>query len=88
METFTITAYNAATDVATVTFVVNSRTNFTGGTFAGIKVSGVPKDSVANVKAFMRRYVEALIAGRQSENIAQANPSAEVVALLNVATEF
>lgn len=88
METFTITAYNPATDVAVVTFTVASRPNFAGGTFSGIKISGVPKDTIANVKAYMRRYAEALIAGKQVENTAQAGASPEVVALLNQPTEF
>lgn len=88
METFTITAYNASTGVATVNFTVNPRPNFNGGTFTGIKIQNVPKDTVANVKAFLRSHVEGLIAGKQAENIAQASPSAEVAALLNTPTEF
>jgi hypothetical protein len=88
VDTFTITAYSAPTDVATVTFVLQNQSGFTGGTFAGNKLKGVPKDTVANVKTFMRQYVDSYIQGKKEETAAAANVSSEVAALLNVATGF
>lgn len=82
MDTFTITAYSKATDTATVTIVAS------GQTYAGIKLQGIPKDSVDNVKAFIRKYVDAFVAGKAQEAAAQADISNEVKALLNVATGF
>lgn len=86
-DKFTITGYHAPTDVATVTFVVANRPGFTGGTFAGVKITGVPKDTTDNVKAFMRSYIDGYIQGKQKEEAAAANVSAEVAALLNKQTE-
>lgn len=88
MDTFTITAYSATGSVATVTFEIADRPDFTGGTFAGIKISGVPKTSVEDVKTYLRLYVDSLIATKQADNITKNPPSAEVAALLNQTTEF
>lgn len=82
MDSFTITAYSAATDTATVNATVG------GTTYTGLKLRGVPKDTVANVKAFMRAYADAYAAGKAQEAQAVAIPSSEVAALLNVPTGF
>lgn len=82
MDSFTITAYSAATDTATVNATVD------GQTFTGLKLKGVPKDTVANVKAFMRAYADAYTAGKAQEATSVAKPSSEVAALLNVPTGF
>ena len=82
MRTFTITAYNKTTDTVTVNF------NDNGATYTGIKIQGIPKDTVANVKAYIKAYADAYAAGKATESAAQADISAEVKALLNVATEF
>lgn len=88
MDTFTVTAYNKTTDVATITFVLVARPGFAGGTFTGVKISGSPKDTIVNVKAFLRTYADAFIEGKISENNHQADISDEVKTLLNVATDF
>lgn len=82
MDKFTVTGYAKATDTVTVTLVVD------GTTYTGVKIQGIPKDSVANVKAFFRAYVDAFKAGKAQEAATQADIAAEVKALLNVATEF
>lgn len=82
MDTFTITAYNVNTDVATVTFFVG------GVTFIGVNLTGVPKNTVANVKAYMLAYVNAYKAGKALEAAKVTAINAEVAALLNVATPF
>jgi hypothetical protein len=82
MDTFTITNYVKATDKATVTFVI------AGTTYAGIKIQGLPHDTIANVKTFLRGYVDAYTAGKALEAAAQADISAEVKTLLNTATGF
>ena len=82
METFKITAYDKNTDIALVTFVVG------GKTYTDVKVSGIPKDTVENVKLRMRAYVDAYVAGKAQEAAAKADIPNEVKALLNVATEF
>jgi len=82
MDTFTITAYNAATDTVTFNATVG------GQTFTGLKVQGIPKDSVDSVKAFFRQYADAYKAGKQQEAEAQSDIPNEVKALLNTPTEF
>lgn len=82
MDTFTITGYAKATDTATITFVID------GTTYAGVKIQGIPKDTVANVKTFLKNYVDAYKAGKAKEAAAQADIANEVKALLNVATGF
>lgn len=82
MDSFTITAYNVATDIATVTVTVD------GTTYTGLKLKGVPKDTVENVKAFMRAYADAYSAGKAQESAAITSPSSEVAALLNTPTGF
>lgn len=81
-DTFTITGYTKATDTATVTINVN------GTAYTGLKIQGIPHDSVANIKEFFRVYADAYAAGKATEVAAQADISAEVKALLNVATGF
>lgn len=88
MDTFTITAYDKTNDVVTVTFVLQAQNGFAGGTFTGVKISQPPKDTVANVQAFFRGYVNAFIAGKLTEQNDQADISSAVKALLNVATGF
>lgn len=87
-DSFRVTGYNVNTDVATVTFILDPRTNFNGGTFAGVQLSGVPKDTVDNLKSHLRSYADAYISGKQAENARAASVSSEVAALLNVATGF
>lgn len=82
MDTFKVTSYNKDTDVALVTFVVG------GKTYTGVKVSGIPKDTVESVKLRMREYVDAYVAGKAVEAAAKADIPNEVKALLNVATEL
>ena len=82
MRTFTITAYNKTTDTVTVNF------NDNGTVYTGVKIQGVPKDTVANVKTFMDNYATAYAAGKAQEASAQADIANEVKALLNVVTEF
>ncbi len=88
MDTFTITGYNAATGVATMTFDLVARPGFAAATYTGVKIHGAPKDTVLNVKAFLRNYADAFIAGKIAESNQQSAVSAEVQALLNVPTEF
>ena len=87
-DTFTITGYNKITDVVTVTFVLTSRTGFTGGTYTGVSIAHPPKDTVVNVKAFFRNYADAFIQGKISEVATQADIAQEIKALLNTATNF
>lgn len=82
MNTFTATAYNATTGV--VTF----NSTFNGTTYTGLTTTGVPKDTVANVKAFFKAYMDAYVAGKAIEAQAVTTFSPEVAALLNVATNF
>jgi hypothetical protein len=87
-DNFRITAYNAATDLATITFNLDARPDFPAVVNGVQGVSGVPKDTVANVKAYLRKYADAYISGKQAENVRAAAVSSEVAALLNVATGF
>lgn len=87
-DTYKITAYNASTDVATITFNLDPRTNFPAVVNGVQGVSGLPKDTAANVSAYLRKYADAYIAGKQSENARTAAISPEVAALLNVVTTF
>lgn len=82
MDTFTVTGYNVATGVATVTF------NVDGKTYTGVNMTGVPKDTVENVKAYMLAYVNAYKAGKALEASKVTAIAPEVAALLNVATPF
>lgn len=81
-DTFTVTAYNVNTGVATVTF------NFSGTTYTGLKVAGCPKTDVPSVKAFMLAHITAYAAGKAAEASAIAAIDPSVAALLNVATAF
>lgn len=87
-DTFRITAYNAATDVATIVFNLDARTGSPAVVNGTIGISGVPKDTVENVKAYLRIYADAYIAGRQAEAVRQAAISSEVSGLLNQTTSF
>jgi hypothetical protein len=82
MDTYKITAYDKETGIAVVTFKIG------GTTYTGVKVASVPKDSVESVTAYMRKYVDAYMAGKAQEAEAKADIPLEVKALLNVATEF
>ena len=82
MDTFKVTGYDKNTGIAVVTFVVG------GKTYTGVKVANVPKDTVENVKAHMRSYVDAYVAGKAQEAAAKSDIPLEVKALLNVATVF
>ncbi|HEX3861289.1 MAG TPA: hypothetical protein VHY35_06305 [Stellaceae bacterium] len=88
MDTFTITAYDAAKQVVTADITLAARANFAGITVSGYKLSNPPTDTVANVQAFFRSYADAYIAGVQSDTVRKAAVSSEVAALLNVATSF
>jgi hypothetical protein len=88
MDTFRITAYNATTQVVTVTVTLAARDGFAGGTYTGIKKAHPPTDTVANVKAWFREWADSYIAGVRQQTLAQAPVSAEVAALLNVTTSF
>jgi hypothetical protein len=87
-DTFKITGYSASNDVATINFTLDPRTNFTGGTFTGVNITGVPKDTAANLSAFLRKYADTYIAGKQAETVRAATVSSEVAALLNIVTGF
>lgn len=87
-DTYKITAYNAATDLATITFNLDARTDFPAVVNGTVGITGVPKDTVINVSAYLRRYANAFIAGKQAEAQRQASISTEVTALLNVTTGF
>jgi hypothetical protein len=80
MDTFTITNYVKATD--TVTFSVT----LDGQTYTGLKLQGIPKDSVDSVKAYFRKYADAYKAGKLLE--VETDIPNEVKALLNTPTEF
>lgn len=82
MDTFTITAYSAATGTATLNVTVG------GQTYTNFRLKGIPIDTVANVKAYIRAYADAYAAGKAQEAAAVVSPSAEVAALLNVPTGF
>lgn len=82
MDTFTITAYNASTDVVTFNATVS------GTTYAGLKTTGAPHDTVANVKVFFKAYMDAYIAGKTIETNKVQNFPPEIIALLNVPTSF
>jgi hypothetical protein len=88
MDTFKITGYNAATQVVTANVTLAPRTGFAGGTYTGIRKAHPPTDTVENVKAWFREWADSYIAGVQQQALAQAPVSAEVAALLNVATPF
>lgn len=87
-DNFKITAYNPATDLASVTFNLDARTDFPAVVNGIVPISGIPKDTAANVKAYLRKYADAYIAGVQATNVRGAAVSPEVAALLNVATGF
>lgn len=82
MDTFTPTAYNAATDVVTFNATLD------GTTYTGLKVSGCPKENVDDVKAFFKKYVEAYAQGKAQETAKVSGFAPEVAALLNKATPF
>lgn len=81
-NTFTITGYTRATDTVTVTFVVD------GTTYTGVKLQGLPKDSVESVKDYMFKYVEAFKAGKKQEEDAKTDIPNDVKDLLNKPTEI
>lgn len=81
-KTFTITGYNVVTDVATLNATIE------GVTYTGLKVCNVPKDTVENVKTFLRGFVEAHNRGKKEEVLKQSPISSEVAALLNVVITF
>jgi hypothetical protein len=87
-DTFKITAYDRTKDVVTVDFVLGAKGSFSGGTFIGVKLSGIPKDSVAGVKSYFRAYADGYINGKINETDKQADIPLDVQALLNTATDF
>jgi hypothetical protein len=87
-DNFKITAYNANTDVATIVFNLDARTDFPAVVNGTLGIGGVPKDTAANVSAYLRKYANAYIAGKQAEAQKIAAISPEVTALLNVVTGF
>jgi len=81
-DTFTVTGYSAATNTATITFTV-------GGTaYTGVKIKGVPVDTVENIKAYLLNWAQAYLAGKNVEQNQTITPDPTVTALLNVATPF
>jgi hypothetical protein len=87
-DTFRVTAYDKATQTATVTVKLEPREGYAGETLTGVKVQGVPIDSVDNIKRFFRNYADAYIRGKMQEESRKVDVSPEVVALLNKDTEF
>jgi hypothetical protein len=87
-DTFTVTAYNKATQTATVTVKLLPRDGYAGETLTGVKVQLIPIDSVQSIKTFFRNYADAYIRGKQEEEAKKVEVSAEVVALLNKETNF
>lgn len=82
-DTFRITAYNGATDTATIVFNLDARSNFAAVTNGTQGLTGIPKDTEANATQFIWNYVDNYIAGKQAEAV-KAVISPEVQAMLNV----
>lgn len=81
-DRFTVTAYAALKGTATVTFLVG------GVSYPGVVISGVPSDTVANVKAFLLKWAQAYLAGKIVEQNQTVTIDPKVSALLNVSTPF
>ncbi len=88
MDSFTVTNYNKNTQIVTVTLVLGARAGFAGETLTNLKLSNPPIDSVESVTNFFRKYADAYIAGKTSEEAKKVDISPEVAALLNVTTNF
>ena len=88
MDTFKVTGYDKSTQTATVTIVLAPREGFAGQTITGMKIQGIPTDSVASVKTFFRNHADAYIKGKIEEEAKKVEISPEVAALLNVVTSF
>jgi hypothetical protein len=87
-DTYKITGYNVNTDVATVVFNLDARTDFPAVVNGTLGIGGLPKDTAANVTAYLKKYAYAYIAGKQAEAQKIAAIAPEVTALLNVVTGF
>lgn len=82
MNTFTITAYNKNTGVLTF------NASYEGATYTGLTVTGCPKSSVEEVKAFIDSYLASYKAGKDIEAEKVTDIPAEVKALLNTTTSL
>lgn len=77
MNTFTITAYNKTSGLLTF------NCTWKGTTYTGLKTTGCPKTTVAEVTAFIKNYMTAYVAGLAIETVKVSDIPAEVKALLN-----
>lgn len=88
-DTFKITGYIPATQTVTVDFAIDPRLpDFAGGAFLGVKIQNPSTDTVANVTAFFRKFVDGHIAGKIAEAQKAKAIDPSVAALLNVVTNF
>lgn len=81
-DRWTCTAYNAATNTATITFLVG------GTSYPGINITGVPVDTVTHIKSYMLGWANAYLQGKNVEQNKTVTADPSVAALLNVATSF
>ena len=88
MDSFTITGYVKATQIVTLNVVLAARPGFAGETITGLKLKNPPTDSVDSVKAWLREYADAYIAGKTQEEAVKVDISNDVKALLNTPTSF
>ena len=82
MNTFTITAYNKNTGVLTF------NASYEGATYTGLTVTGCPKSSVEDVKAFIGSYLAGYKSGKDIETEKVTDIPLEVKALLNTPTSL
>lgn len=87
-DSFTITGYAKATQIVTLNVTLAAREGFAGETITGLKLKNPPTDSVDSVKAWLRDYADAYIAGKTQEEAVKVDISDDVKALLNKATSF
>lgn len=87
-DTFKITGYNKDTQVVTATFVLAPRAGYAGETLTGVKLTNPPTDSVESVQQFFRSHADAYIAGKIQEEAKKVAFNPDIVALLNVVTNF
>lgn len=82
MDTFTITNYVAIGDLLTFNATVS------GVTYTGLKVTGVPHDTVEDVKKYLKKYMDAYTSGKTAEQNRVRNFPPEVLLLIGVPTTF
>ena len=88
MDTFTVKSYSKETQIVTLDVTLAPRPGFAGETITGLKRKNPPTDSVDSVKAWLRGYADAYIAGKTQEEAVKVDISDDVKALLNKATSF